>query len=160
MKRALVLFLLCGLLPVVWAAEEPAAGDDASFTFGAIADCQYADCDTNGRRHYRDSLAKLEKAVTDLNANELRFVIQLGDLIDRDVAGFDCLLPVYARLKADRYHVLGNHDFSVPDEAKPKVPEKLGMKSRYYAFEVGETQLDVKGYGREADRTLKIRPVE
>ena len=32
------------------------------------------------------------------------------------------------------YHVLGNHDFSVPDSLKQRAPDKLGMPARYYDF--------------------------
>ena len=34
------------------------------------------------------------------------------------------------------YHALGNHDFDVADEYKAKVPERMGMKSKYYDFKV------------------------
>ena len=56
-------------------------------TFGVMADIQYCDCGRNWvkwTRYYRNSLNKLEKAVVELNSEDLDFVIQVGDLIDRD----------------------------------------------------------------------------
>ena len=106
------------------------------FTFGCIADAQYADKATRGSRHYRNSLKKLADCVADFNKRDLAFVIHLGDFIDRDFASFDRILPVYNRLKATHYHVLGNHDYVVADDKKADVPAKLGMKSRFYSFTI------------------------
>ncbi|MEM7397235.1 MAG: metallophosphoesterase, partial [Verrucomicrobiota bacterium] len=58
-----------------------------------------------------------------------------GDFIDRDFKSFSVVGPIYRRLKAPGYHVLGNHDFSVADEKKPLVPETLGLTNRYYAID-------------------------
>jgi predicted phosphodiesterase len=63
-------------------------------------------------------------------------VIHLGDFIDRNYASFDKVLPIYQSLKMPAYHALGNHDFDVADKWKAKVPERMGMKSKYYEFRV------------------------
>ena len=68
------------------------------------------------------------------NKMELSFVVHLGDFIDRDFESFDKVVPIYNRLKAPHYHVLGNHDFEVADDKKALVPAKLGLKERYYDF--------------------------
>jgi hypothetical protein len=47
------------------------------------------------------------------------------------------VVPIYDKLRAPHYHVLGNHDFSVADDKKLQVPERLGLTSRYYSFERG-----------------------
>jgi len=60
----------------------------------------------------------------------------LGDFIDRDFDSFDTVEPVFSQLKAPRYHVLGNHDFSVADDRKNDVVQKLGMPAKYYDFRV------------------------
>ncbi|CAM9854741.1 unnamed protein product, partial [Choristocarpus tenellus] len=59
------------------------------FSFGAISDVQYADCDDGWnfkqtyRRYYRGGLVQLRKAVDVwLGSEEHQFVLQLGDLID------------------------------------------------------------------------------
>ncbi len=100
-------------------------------SFGVVADIQYADRDTASGRHFRASLGRLEECVADLNSRHLDFTIQLGDLIDRDAASFDWILPVFDRLTMPRYHVLGNHDFPMPRE---RVLSKLGLEAAYYSF--------------------------
>ncbi len=102
--------------------------------FGAIADCQFANVPSNGPRHYKLAKTKLAEAVDELNTEELDFAIHLGDFIDRDWASFDAVAPIYARLKTERYHLLGNHDFEVADDRKADVPGRLGLTARYYDF--------------------------
>ena len=106
------------------------------FSFGVIADCQYCNVKVSkeAKRQYALSPKKLAKCVEHFNRLDLEFVVHLGDFIDRDLASFDDVVPIYNRLKADHYHVLGNHDFEVNDKAKAKVPSILGLKERYYQF--------------------------
>ncbi len=107
------------------------------FKFGAIADCQYCDCDGT-RRQYRLSPEKLMDCVEDLNTMKLTHVVHLGDFIDKDWDSFDVVVPIMDGLEAPVHHVLGNHDFSVADEFKDRVPKRLGLKERYYDFSVGK----------------------
>jgi len=107
------------------------------FSFGLIADVQYANVEPAGTRFYRESLEKLKACVEDLNTHDLDFVIQVGDLIDRDFASFDDLLPIYKKLNAPRYHVLGNHDYAVSENRLTDVPKRLGLKRRHYDFAIG-----------------------
>lgn len=106
------------------------------FEFGAIADCQYCDADSKVRR-YRLSPKKLRECVADFNSENLAHVVHLGDFIDRDWISYDKVLPIMQELKAPVRFVLGNHDFSVADEYKMQVPERLGLTDRYYDFKVG-----------------------
>jgi hypothetical protein len=106
------------------------------FSFGAIADCQYCSGPNRGSRHYSSSAKKLQNVFEELNSHDLKFVIHLGDFIDRDYASFDKVLPIYQSLKMPAYHALGNHDFDVADKLKGKVPERMGMKSKYYDFSI------------------------
>ncbi|MBX3178264.1 MAG: hypothetical protein KF886_12955 [Candidatus Hydrogenedentes bacterium] len=124
-RRATALILSLLLAPA-YAAE--------TFTFGAIADCQYCDADTAGVRQYRDSPAKLRAAVDHLNTLDLEFTVHLGDFIDKDWESFDVVGPIYKSLKMPAYHVLGNHDYSVADDKKAGVHQRLGMPARYYDF--------------------------
>lgn len=110
--------------------------DEVIFPFGVIADCQYCNDPGAGVRKYASSVGKLTECVGHFNQMDLSYVIHLGDFIDRDMESFDKVLPIYAKLQAPGYHVLGNHDFSVADEYKAKVPSLLGLKSRYYDFKV------------------------
>ena len=131
-RRLPMFFLVCLALCQVRlvAYQEP------EFSFGVIADCQYCNVPVakDAKRLYPLSRDKLAKCVDHLNRIDLEFVVHLGDFIDRDFESFADVVPVYNRLKADHYHVLGNHDFEVADEAKGKVPIVLGLKDRYYQF--------------------------
>ncbi len=119
------------------AVAQESAASKPEFTFGLVTDAQYWDGEAAGSRYYANSLKKLRACVDDLNSKDLACVLHLGDFIDRDFASFDAPLAVYDELKAPRYFALGNHDFSVADAHKPDVPQKLGMKRRYYDFTHG-----------------------
>ncbi len=112
--------------------------DTPLFSFGMISDIQYCDCETEGSRHYRQSLEKLNHCVLDLNTRNLAFVVSLGDLIERDFSSYDTLLSILDRLNAPVYHVLGNHDFSVTEQEKTVVAGKLGLTSSYYDYAIGD----------------------
>ncbi|MFB3826819.1 MAG: metallophosphoesterase [Bryobacteraceae bacterium] len=86
-----------------WAAAQPV-------TFGVLADVQYADKDTAGRRAYRAALPRLEEFVADLNRRSLDFVIQLGDLVDGGAENYARAMAVFNHIRAKKYHVRGNHD--------------------------------------------------
>lgn len=129
-------FLSIGLLFFLSNDTFSKEGDDTEFAFGVIADCQYAAVKDKGRRKYSLSKEKLTKCVADFNTMDLEYVIHLGDFIDRGFQNFDVLNPIFNQLQMPQYHVLGNHDFSVADNRKKDVPEKMGLPSRYYDFEV------------------------
>jgi manganese-dependent ADP-ribose/CDP-alcohol diphosphatase len=149
---SLLIFSLVTLLPlagpVVEGASDKTTGKDRPigarartakplFEFGAVADCQYCDADSK-RRRYKLSPEKLRKCVEEFNKQQLSHVVHLGDFIDRDWKSYDVVLPIMDKLKAPVRFVLGNHDFSVADEFKNKVPGRLGLSSRYYDFSVGK----------------------
>lgn len=96
-------------------------------SFGVIADVQYRDAEAQGTRFYRDSLAKLGRAVEDLNAARPAFVVQLGDLIDGAFVSYDAILPIYDRLKMPHYHALGNHDVALEPEHQGTALQRLGL---------------------------------
>lgn len=128
MKRLIYIFL------VFLSCESAKKNSDDIFEIGVIADCQYCNCDSSGRRIYRKAMGKLKAAVDSLNTKNLAYTIHLGDFIDRDFKSFDSILPIWNRLKSEKRHVLGNHDFSVADSLKKEVPDKMGIKNRYYSF--------------------------
>lgn len=96
--------------------------------FGLIADIQYADSDDGynyrktRRRFYRAALTLLMKAVADWKANrpDMKFVLQLGDIIDginRRQNGMgaaskalNTVLAPFDDLACPTYHMVGNHD--------------------------------------------------
>ncbi|MBW6535045.1 MAG: metallophosphoesterase [Mariniphaga sp.] len=107
----------------------------AQISFGVFADCQYCDCETSNTRFYRNSLLKLEKAITHFNQNEkLEFIVNMGDLIDRDFASFAPLKPILQKSNKTIYHLPGNHDFEVEPEHLEKVSEELGLSKMYYSL--------------------------
>lgn len=110
--------------------------DSPVFRFGIIADSQYADIEPHFgmNRHYANSLAKLADAIEVFNREDLSFVMTLGDIIDRDFASFDDILPVYESLKHESFFLLGNHDFSVAPRHRPHVAARVGLPSPYYSF--------------------------
>ncbi|MCP3764208.1 metallophosphoesterase [Domibacillus sp. A3M-37] len=102
-----------------------------SFEFGLITDIQYCDCDTAGVRYYRNSISKLQEATAELNRHDLKFTVQMGDMIDRNLDSFHTILPYFNKIEGRKYNVLGNHDFAVPTD---QVVDILGMKNQYYDF--------------------------
>lgn len=110
------------------------AGAAHGFGIGLVADSQYADIEPRGTRFYREGRPRLAAAVEDFNRRELAFCVHLGDVIERDWSSFDAILQPLARSRHRWHHVLGNHDFDVPDELKSRVPARLGMSARHYAF--------------------------
>ncbi len=104
------------------------------FSFGIIADVQYCECAPVGTRFYSNSLNKLSECVRDFNTRDTSFVIQLGDLIDRDIDSYESVLSIFNKIKTKKYHVLGNHDYNVDEKEKENVHEKIGLVSRYYTF--------------------------
>ncbi len=113
--------------------------------FGVIADPQYADVPPNTARgrYYADSLDKLSAAIETLNAQDLRFVVTLGDAIDRDFASFERILPLYRKLRHETRFVLGNHDFEVEAAHLGRVVGRLGMPAPYYDFAVRDVRFVV-----------------
>jgi 3',5'-cyclic AMP phosphodiesterase CpdA len=112
-----------------------------SFSFGLIADCQYADApDTvtaSMQRYYTDSPRRLAEAISELNAHDLAFVAHLGDLIDIDLENADTVLDILAGSHAPVHLVLGNHDFAGPDGSVNDLADVLaryGLGAAYYSF--------------------------
>lgn len=106
--------------------------DRKIFSFGLIADVQFADADKAGKRDYRTSVVKLERCIDELNSNDLTFTISLGDIIDRDYSSFDKPLSILERSKVSVYHVIGNHEFSVDEKYKSQVRKRLNNKRGYF----------------------------
>ncbi len=108
--------------------------DTPLFRFGILTDIHYADIDPIGVKYFRNSLCKLQECVIQLSSFRLAFVIQLGDLIEKNVNSFDPVLTHLRDIKCQLYHILGNHDFEVDDIDKSLVISKIGLSRRYYAF--------------------------
>jgi len=106
-------------------SEQPAA--PALFTFGVIADVQYADVEDGfnytrtRRRYYRSSLRLLRNARESWSGAAVRpsFILQLGDIIDglnkergASVRALDTVMrELTGTGTAPVHHVWGNHEF-------------------------------------------------
>ena len=104
--------------------------------FGLIADPQYADADSRGTRFYRNSLKKLEDCVAAFNQEKLPFMIDLGDITDRNPADLDPVLQVLRKFRSPVYTTPGNHDYKAIS-SNEALYRKLGMPAAYYSFKKG-----------------------
>ena len=109
---------------------------DPILKIGLVADPQYADKPTAGKRHYRESLSKLEEAIDTFNHRGVDFVQNLGDIIDIDWESYDSIIPVYQKLYPDieNYQLLGNHDFAIDSTHFNNLLETLSMPNYYYSY--------------------------
>ena len=133
------------------------ATSERGFSFGLAADAQYADVESKGTRFYRASVAKLGAAVEEFQREDLAFCAHLGDLIDRQWGSFAEISRPLAPSRHRWYQLLGNHDFEVLDDEKPRVTARLGLPARYYHFDHADTRFvvldtnDVSTYASVAD---------
>ena len=126
--------LVISLMQVAFLASGQQADTIPIFSFGLLADVQYANAEQSGKRDYRGSLQRLRNSLAILNDHDLEFLIHAGDLIDRDYTSFDSSLNNFKRAKAQVHFVVGNHEFSVADSLKSKVRKRLNNPEGYYAF--------------------------
>ena len=107
------------------------------FSFGIMADIQYADKETKGKRFYRESDKNLKLAVQTLNGKKLDFIVQLGDIIDGNDSiaqtriDLELILNVFNQFNFPRYHVVGNHCLTAGEDY---LNEKLALKQFYYDY--------------------------
>lgn len=111
--------------------------DSPILKFGLIADIQYADIDTQrtiyGARYYRNSLNKLDECVKTLNAEQVEFTINLGDLIDRNPNDLPPVMEHLGRLQAPVHNIPGNHDYSGIED-NSALYRSLNMPAPYFSF--------------------------
>lgn len=117
------------------------------FSFGIMADCQYADRDDADVQvmgtedwyynRYRLSPAKLKKAVEGFNEHELDFVVHLGDFTDKNLDGYEMLTEITNNLKAPLWHVMGNHEYWGVEGDEQRVLATYGLDKSYYSKQVG-----------------------
>lgn len=116
------------------AGLRPARAASGALRFGVIADPQYADQRTKGSRFYRRTLDKLPPALDDLSGEDLSFTVTLGDIIDQYWESYEAILPLYARLRAPHFFVLGNHDYQVGAAYFDQVHKITGITATHYSF--------------------------
>ena len=131
-KALYKLLCLCGVLGSLMTSG---CTTPPIYSFGIVADVQYADKDKVGTREYRQSTGKLARAVSDFNSRKLAFVVQLGDIIDggkNAEADLQTIADSFNGIETKKYHVLGNHDFSGID--RKTTMSILGMERAFYDF--------------------------
>jgi alkaline phosphatase len=120
-------------------------GDDVGekLIIGLVTDVHYADADTRGTRHYRDSLGKLEEAVDRFNRLGASFAMELGDLLDAGPSKEDDLKFLrevdrgYRRFRGPRYYVLGNHCLHALTKTEFLSHSGAEVKKSFYSFDRG-----------------------
>ncbi|MBB4036682.1 3',5'-cyclic AMP phosphodiesterase CpdA [Dysgonomonas hofstadii] len=105
--------------------------------FGIMADIQYCNCENNGNRFYRNSLPKLDKAVSFFNSNQVDFTINLGDLVDKNFSDLDSVLIFLNKLDRKVINISGNHDYGGVSNNKT-LYDKLSMPDEYFIYEIPE----------------------
>ena len=131
------------------------------FTFGIIADVQYADSDPAGTRFYRSSPARLREAISEFRKDSVDFVITLGDLIDKDIRSYDPLLDIIDSSGLRFYHVTGNHDYSVGEKYRKRLPSVYSRGRGYYSILHKGCRLiflngnDISTYGSDNKASVK-----
>jgi len=110
--------------------------DSYSLSFGVFTDSHYCKCKPNGNRYYDNSIMKLESCIETFNNSDFDFVIQLGDIIDRDFDSFKQVLKVLEKSNVRVYHVLGNADYNVDALHKHQLLDRLSLNKGYYSFTV------------------------
>lgn len=130
------ILLLAGL---TFAPPCKAAVDLPPLRFSIITDLHYADKDTVGSRHYRESIPKLVEARSVFEKTNPGFLVCLGDLIDAaaDVTTeLSYLTRIVKELKTidcPKHFVLGNH--CVDTLTKSEFLKGVGQEKSYYSFD-------------------------
>ncbi len=143
-RRKFVLTSLAVLATPGWAR----GAGDRPLRFGMLTDAHYADYDSHGSRHYRQSLAKMRECVAQMNEEQVALLVELGDFNDgaRKPAKEDALRYLaaieaeFARFNGPRYHALGNHNMDAL--SKPQVLGQIKNTGidpgrSYYSFDRG-----------------------
>ena len=160
---------------------------EAMFSFGIISDIQYADSPDGTNyaetkcRYYRDSIKKLDEAITFWNSGEQpAFVLQLGDVIDgrcKDVpngseTAFKAIRDSFSKLAVNLHCVLGNHELynfsrktllesgffrtnSSADAVHHEFYHEFTVESRYRFVILDCYEISVLGYDRTGDNYIK-----
>jgi len=115
-------------------SQVPSQSREALFSFGILADVQYADADPAGTRFYRSSLVKLNEALESFKADSVDFVITLGDLIDRDYESYKPAMKIINNSGLKFYHVTGNHDYNSGNKSSGRMPSAYKQGKGYYSF--------------------------
>ena len=136
-----------------------------SLRFAIIADPQYADKTSTTDRCYRNTIAKMNTAITFLNSKAPAFLLILGDYVDGYTAAdsaitvrdINALNVEVSKFQGPVYQVMGNHDEASLNKSEWLQYTYGVIKKNYYSFDVGPIHFIVldgnytpngKDYGR------------
>ncbi|MEA1875296.1 MAG: metallophosphoesterase [Bacteroidota bacterium] len=108
---------------------------------GIFADIQYYNGPRAGSRHYRQSLDKIPEMLSHLNTEDLSFLVELGDRIDRDYKSFKAVEDLLNESRHPVIFVPGNHDYSVSTLNKLRITAKSGYLKGYHSRVIGNWQI-------------------
>ncbi|MCH2181779.1 MAG: metallophosphoesterase [Mariniblastus sp.] len=123
------------------AALETTSPDDAVARFALITDLHYADKETAGTRHYRETPAKLAQAAKQFANAKPDFLAALGDLIDAaddvptELGYLQQISNELDKIQLPKHYVLGNH--CVDTLTKREFLDGVGQEKSYYSFDQG-----------------------
>jgi len=137
-------FIQNGTLLLTAAATMDAASliaEDArsGLRVGLITDLHHADKPSAGTRHYRETLGKLAEAANKFENCNVKFVVELGDLIDAadsvetEQRYLKTINQEFSAISKDRHYVLGNH--CVDTLTKTEFLNGVEQKLSYYSFD-------------------------
>jgi len=117
--------------------------DRARMTIGMISDVGYTSADSSGRKmekllestRYFNSEKMMDKGSVYSATRKIKFVIQLGDIIDGTTAtagDLGMVVRAYDGIKKRTYSAVGERDIAGLD--KKTVMKTLGIKRSYYDF--------------------------
>ncbi|TWT76461.1 Calcineurin-like phosphoesterase superfamily domain protein [Planctomycetes bacterium CA13] len=113
----------------------------SSLKVGLITDLHYADKPPAGTRYYRETIGKLDEAVSQFEQNPPSFMVELGDLIDAadsvetEQRYLRTIDQKFSAICNDRHYVLGNH--CVDTLKKEEFLGAVGQQNSYYSFDRG-----------------------
>ena len=131
------------------------------FRFGVLTDVQYCECDPAGTRYYRSSLQKLREAVNSFKTDSMAFIVDLGDLIDKEFTSYKPVMNILDSSGLKVWHATGNHDYSVDQKYKKRIPQLENHKEGYYSFNQNEFRFivlngnDISTYGTGNKKTVE-----
>ncbi len=118
---------LTSTTPLIY-SEEPDM--NPILRFGIVTDVHFADANSRGNRHYRDSEIKMKQCVEFMNQQKVDFLIELGDIKDQANPKLESSTLEFLRtiekhftcFNGPRYHVLGNHERGIAQSQRRFVP--------------------------------------
>jgi len=132
-----------GFAAAASSAARAASSEEAkpALRIGMMADVHYADRQTAGSRHYRDSLVKVREAVECFNGAKADLAVELGDFIDAapdvatEIGHLKRIDAEFSRFKGRRLYALGNH--CVHTLTKQEFIDNSGMSAAHYSLDMG-----------------------